>query len=61
MIDLTNFVTNYLLPGELVQVLIHHGSRDWADGSDLSHYIYHSLGAYDSETDNDTEESKGKL
>ncbi|XP_037803475.1 poly(ADP-ribose) glycohydrolase-like isoform X2 [Penaeus monodon] len=50
---------NNVTVGELVQVLNHHGSRDWADGSDLSHYIYHSLGAYDSETDNDTEESKG--
>lgn len=44
-----------------MQVLNHHGLRDWVDGSDLSHYIYHNLGAYDSETDNDTEESKGKL
>ncbi|XP_042874419.1 poly(ADP-ribose) glycohydrolase-like isoform X2 [Penaeus japonicus] len=50
---------NNVTVGELVQVLNHHGLRDRVDGSDLSHYIYHNLGAYDSETDNDTEEAKG--
>lgn len=56
-----DILMHFLLPGELVQVLNHHGLRDRVDGSDLSHYIYHNLGAYDSETDNDTEETKGKL
>ncbi|XP_042228893.1 poly(ADP-ribose) glycohydrolase-like isoform X2 [Homarus americanus] len=44
---------NNVSVGELVQLLIHHGSREWADGSDLFQYIYHNLGAYESETDNE--------
>lgn len=42
---------NNVTVGELTQVLNHHGYREWSDGSDLFHYICHSLGSYDSDTD----------
>lgn len=48
---------NNVTVGELVQVLLHHGSREWSDGSDFFQYIYHNLRAYESETDDETEES----
>lgn len=50
---------NNVTVGELVQVLNHHGSREWSDGSDLFHYIYHNLGAYRSDTDDETADPTG--
>lgn len=47
----------FIFLGELTQVLNHHGYREWSDGTDLFQYICHSLGSYDSDTDQ--EESKG--
>nr|XP_045625311.1 poly(ADP-ribose) glycohydrolase-like isoform X1 [Procambarus clarkii] len=47
---------NNITVGELVQALVHYGSRKWSEGSDLFQYIYHNLGAYESETDNETED-----
>lgn len=48
---------NNVTVGEIAQVLHHYGYREWSDGSDLFHYICHSLGSYDSDTDQ--EGSKG--
>ncbi|KAK3865460.1 hypothetical protein Pcinc_028936 [Petrolisthes cinctipes] len=45
---------NNVTVGALVQVLNQHGARGWGDGSDFFQYIYHSLRAYDSDTDSET-------
>lgn len=38
-------------------MLHHHGSREWSDGSDFFKYIYHNLGAYQSDTDDEMEDA----
>lgn len=48
---------NNVTVGELAQILVQYGQREWADGSDLYQYIYHNLGAYESETDIENEGS----
>lgn len=50
---------NNITVGELVQVLLHYGQKEWADGSDLYHYIYHSLGSFDSDTDEENGDFSG--
>ncbi|XP_068225013.1 poly(ADP-ribose) glycohydrolase [Palaemon carinicauda] len=52
---------NNVTVGELVQVLMHYGQRAWVDGSDLYHYIYHSLGAYNSDTDEENVDFTGSI
>ncbi|KAK7068881.1 hypothetical protein SK128_013592 [Halocaridina rubra] len=50
---------NNVTVGELVQVLMQYGQREWSDGSDLYQYIFHSLGSFNSDTDTEEEKNKG--
>lgn len=56
--DLHTFLTdNNVKVGELAQVLEqYHTSREEVDGTDLLHYIYHNLAAYNSDTDEEDDD-----
>lgn len=63
MHDLHTFLTdNNVKVGELAQVLEqYHTSSEEADGTDLIHYIYHNLAAYNSDTDDDGDAGDGHI
>lgn len=61
--NLHTFLTdNNVKVGELAQVLEqYHTSREEVDGTDLLHYIYHNLAAYNSDTDEEGDVKDGQI
>ncbi|CAL4065748.1 unnamed protein product, partial [Meganyctiphanes norvegica] len=59
LFDIHTFLTeNKVTVGELSQVLEqYHTSKEEVDGTDLVHYIYHNLAAYNSDTDDDGDDN----